>query len=219
MEVLENLHIFPWQDNTANNCNTYFINCKKKILIDPGHAAFFENVSAALSRLSISLNQIDLVIVTHGHPDHMEAVQGFGRFRPLWGLHEREWTFVRETAGYHLPSGESTEFEPDILFHEGPLRVGDQDFFIYHTPGHSPGSLSLYWLQKKALFTGDVIFMQGLGRTDLPGGDSSRLKSSIRRLASLDSEVLLPGHGDVVQGRDHVAENFSAVEKNWFPYL
>jgi glyoxylase-like metal-dependent hydrolase (beta-lactamase superfamily II) len=66
---------------------------------------------------------------------------------------------------------------------------------IFHTPGHSPGSATLYWPAQKALFTGDLIFKEGFGRTDLPGGDSATLKESIKRMAELDVELLLSGHG------------------------
>ena len=79
---------------------------------------------------------------------------------------------------------------------------------VFHTPGHSPGSVSLYWPDKKVLFTGDLIFKDGVGRTDLPGGDSSLLKESIKRLKGLEIEWLLPGHGDMVSGAKEVRANF-----------
>ncbi|MFO7738706.1 MAG: hypothetical protein R6V46_09540, partial [Desulfatiglandaceae bacterium] len=70
-----------------------------------------------------------------------------------------------------------------------------------------------------ALFTGDLIFKQGLGRTDLPGGDGGLLKDSIKRISHLEVDYLLPGHGDIISGRDRVNSNFNDVEKTWFGYL
>jgi len=64
-----------------------------------------------------------------------------------------------------------------------------------------------------------VIFEQGVGRTDLPGGSGEMLKNSIKRLSSLDVELLLPGHGDIIRGREQVAENFSLIEQVYFGLL
>jgi len=68
-------------------------------------------------------------------------------------------------------------------------------------------------------FAGDVIFEQGVGRTDLPGGNGEQLKKSIGRLSSLDLELLLPGHGDIIRGRENIDRNFSLVENIYFGML
>jgi len=219
MKISEGLHAFVWQDPTANNANTYLIDGSKKILIDPGHDHLFGSVKDHLSRLSLAPQDMDLVIVTHGHPDHVEAVRAFSNTRTLVALHETELGFVKKVAHYHGAAAGNSNFEPQILLSEGDLLAGDLVFRVIHTPGHSPGSISLYWPQKKALFTGDVIFYQGLGRTDLPGGDSQALKESIRRLSKLEVEHLLPGHGEVVSGAPLVKRNFSEVERVWFQYI
>ena len=90
---------------------------------------------------------------------------------------------------------------------------------IFHTPGHSPGSISLYWPVQKALFTGDLIFKDGIGRTDLPGGDSSKIKASIKKMAELEVTWLLAGHGEIVSGLKQVRKNFESVENVWFNYI
>ncbi len=87
------------------------------------------------------------------------------------------------------------------------------------TPGHSPGSICLFSPEKKTLFTGDVIFNQSIGRTDLPGGSGKQLKESITMLAKLDVEVLCPGHGDIVTGRENVKKNFKMIQDYWFNHL
>ncbi len=88
---------------------------------------------------------------------------------------------------------EMPELKVDFYLQEGELKLGSKTFQVIHTPGHSPGSISLYWQEKKALFTGDVIFPMGVGRTDFPGGDGNLLRESIERLAGLDAEFLLSG--------------------------
>jgi len=183
MKISEELHAFVWQDPTANNANTYLINGSKKILIDPGHYHLFGNVKDLLSKLSITPQDIDLILLTHGHPDHVEAVRAFSNAHALIALHEAELDFVKNLAPHYGTAMGITEFEPQILLREGELLVGDMKLQVIHAPGHSPGSICIYWPQEKTLFTGDVIFYQGIGRTDLPGGDGSALKESIKSLS------------------------------------
>ena len=219
MKISEGLHAFVWRDTTANNANTYLIKGSKTILIDPGHQHLFENVKDHLSKLTITPHDIDLVILTHGHPDHVEAVRAFTNSRALIALHQVELDFIRRLAPHYGAAMGIKEFEPQILLQEGELQVGNMTFQIIHAPGHSPGSICIYWPQEKALFTGDVIFYQGIGRTDLPGGDGQALKESIRRLSRLEVEHLLPGHGEAVSGGALVKKNFSEVERVWFQYI
>jgi glyoxylase-like metal-dependent hydrolase (beta-lactamase superfamily II) len=99
---------------------------------------------------------------------------------------------------------------------EGALALGDTVFRVILTPGHSPGSLCFYCEQKKLLISGDTLFYLGVGRTDLPGGNMEALGHSIGRLASLDIEYLVPGHGEVVAGRDRIEKNFKVVLNEFF---
>jgi hydroxyacylglutathione hydrolase len=110
-------------------------------------------------------------------------------------------------------------FNPDFFLNEGELKVGEIVLEVFHTPGHTPGSTTLYWKDASALFTGDLIFKDGLGRTDFPGGNGSQLKNSIRRMAALNAKWLLSGHGDIVSGSDMVKANFEQVEQMWFRYV
>ena len=222
MELTPNLHAFLWTSPGANNCNTYLIRSPEKtILIDPGHAAYFDHVRQGLDRLGLSTGDVDLVIGTHAHPDHIEAVRLFDRASTLFALHAAEWQLV-EAMGPYLKTSmnvDPEELRPDFFLTEGDLSVGDVVLGVHHTPGHAPGAVTLYWPAGKALFTGDLIFKGGLGRTDLPGGDGRQLKDSIRRMAALEAEWLLSGHGDVIHGTEAVQENFTQVERTWFGYV
>jgi glyoxylase-like metal-dependent hydrolase (beta-lactamase superfamily II) len=111
------------------------------------------------------------------------------------------------------------KFRIDFYLQEGELHAGKKTFEIYHTPGHSPGSISIYWPEKKALFTGDVVFYGGVGRTDFQEGNSKLLMKSIERLSQLDIDLLLPGHGEVVTGRDRVLDNFEQIRQSFYAYL
>lgn len=219
MEIFDGLHAFIWRDPSANNCNAFFIDGEKKILIDPGHHHLFGHISDGLSRLSLTSQDIDLVIITHGHPDHMEAVKQFSGRSTFIAIPAIEMSFIRDLPPQMAGALGVEGFEPDILLQEGDLDVGGIGLQVIHTPGHSPGSVCIYWPETKVLFTGDVVFNQGVGRTDLPGGDGRKLKESINRISAIDVEFLLTGHGEIVTGLDRVKANFEEIKRVWFAYI
>ncbi len=221
MQIFEKLHAFLWQSMSANNCNTYFIEGPPRILIDPGHLQYFEHVQEGLNDLGYGLADIDLVICTHAHPDHIEAVQLFNDAPSLFTLHEAEWQFIKamEKEINAMMGIRLDKFQPDFFLVEGELSLKKLQLEIVHTPGHSPGGISIRWPEKKALFTGDLVFNAGLGRTDLPGGDGNLLKQSIQRLKPLDVDYILPGHGDWVEGAEQVQHNYDQLEQVYFAYI
>jgi hydroxyacylglutathione hydrolase len=213
VKIFDGLYAFLWQSYRENNCNAYFIDNGKRILIDPGHLHLLGHVENGLKDLKIRIPEVDVVIITHGHPDHLEGAAKFSK-TSLLAMSGEEYLLLRQLAGAYMQCP-----EPDILLREGELQIGSHQFEVLVTPGHSPASLCLYWPQKKALFTGDVIFSQSIGRSDLPGGDGAQLKASIERLSRLDIDYLLPGHGEPVLGKESVRENFRAIMEYWFRYL
>lgn len=219
MEVTKDLHAFLWNSPSQNNCNAYFINGKRKVLVDPGHDHLFGHVEDGLSQLSLTPEDIDVVIITHCHPDHFEGIKRFADTSTMIAVHQTELEFVKEVAPQYGDAAGVSNFEPDIFLQEGDLKIGDITLEVIDTPGHSPGSVSLYWPERRALFTGDVVFYQGVGRTDLPGGSGETLKESIKRISRLDTEYLLSGHGGTVSGSDRVKTNFKEIERLWFSHL
>ena len=101
----------------------------------------------------------------------------------------------------------------------GTLTLGDATFTVLEAPGHSPASICFYEEKNGALFSGDVVFENGIGRSDLPGGNGGELKKSIIMLSGLGASYLLSGHGNIVAGKEAVAANFKSVEENWFGYI
>jgi hydroxyacylglutathione hydrolase len=221
MKLTDNLHAFIWQSMTTNNCNAYLIDGPKRVLIDPGHRALFDHVQMGLKQLQLTIDDIDLIICTHAHPDHLEAVPLFRDKHALFTLHEEEWRWAA-TIGKQMSAAfgiDIDDFRPDFFLQEGNLSLDGIELDIIHTPGHSPGSVTLYWPLQKALFTGDLVFKEGVGRTDLPGGDGAKLKESIKKLMDLDVELLLSGHGDIISGADNVKKNFEGIESFYFAYV
>jgi glyoxylase-like metal-dependent hydrolase (beta-lactamase superfamily II) len=221
MQVVPKLHAFLWQSTMSNNCNTYVIDGETRVLIDPGHLQLFDHVQKGLANMGLTVDDIGLVICTHAHPDHIEAVQLFKKASTLITAHEEEWHFIKTMDAYIRASYGigSDDITPDFLLREGDLSLPGLELKVLHTPGHSPGSASIYWPEQKVLFTGDVVFKGGIGRTDVPGGDSALLKESIKGLSALDAVWVLTGHGEIVEGRKSVEANFEHIERFWFPQL
>lgn len=206
MKIIEGLHAFLWDSPTVNNCNTYLIEGPPMVLVDPGHVRLFPHVSRGMEQSGLDRDDLAMILCTHAHPDHMEALQLFTRKPPLVAYHAAEWQMVLQ---YIKAFGIARErVEPDIFLTEGELTLGGHRFEVYHTPGHTPGGICLYWPSAKTLFTGDLVFKDGFGRTDLPGGDWQQLKQSLEKVRKLDVERVLPGHGGIVSGAAEVAANF-----------
>ncbi len=203
----------------ANNCNTYLIDGPARILIDPGHLHLFEHVEVQLRVLGIEISDIDLVLVTHAHPDHFEAARLFKDQPALFAVSPEDWRMIQEIGKHMGPMFDLDAYTPDFLLGPGNLDLKGIRLEVIPSPGHSPGSVVLYWPARKALFSGDVLFLDSLGRTDLPGGNGGALKQSIKALESLDLELLLPGHGDILSGGAQVRSNFKRVEEFWFNYI
>ncbi len=213
MKIFDGLHAFIWRIHTQNNCNTYLIDGDQKILIDPGHVHLFDNVRKNLNAIGVSPDRIDVVIATHGHPDHLEAVKGLGK-STMFAMSAEEYRFICEIAGQYFKIP-----EPHFFLKEGDLTIGKERFDVIATPGHSPGSICLYWPAKKALFTGDLVFNQSIGRTDLPGGNGRMMNESIEKISRIDIDYLLCGHGEIVAGKKEVKANFDRIKNYWFDYL
>jgi len=218
MKLTDGLHAFLWTSITENNCNTYLIDGPARVLIDPGHFHLFDYAAGRLRALGIEISDIDLVLATHAHADHFEAVQHFRSHHTLFAMSLEDWRLIQPT-GDRMNSLDPDAWAPDFFLGPGDLNVKGIELRVIPAPGHSPGSVALYWPQRKALFSGDVIFSDGLGRTDLPGGNGAALKESIKTLESLDAEWLLPGHGDILGGSADIRANFKRVRNFWFNYI
>ena len=179
----------------GTNCYiAYCENTKKAVIIDPGGDA--ARILALVNREGLT---VEAIINTHGHADHVLAnvkVQE-GTGAPIW-IHGADADMLgsgsRNLSAY---MGASTACgAADRLLADGEvLTIGDFTLKVLHTPGHTPGGISL--LGDKAVFVGDTLFAESIGRTDFPGGSYSQLIQSIKtKLMVLDDDVkAFPGHG------------------------
>jgi hydroxyacylglutathione hydrolase len=190
--ILKTLAIGPIQ----TNC--YLIGCAETLegaVIDPGWDAATILAEAEAAGLTIRY-----VLNTHAHWDHVSAnADVVARTGAQLALHPKDLPLLRARGGadvWGLPV--KTSPEPDVLLTEGQsIQIGHLTLQVLFTPGHTPGHVSFYEADAGVVFDGDVLFKQGIGRTDLPGGDQQALMHSIREvLMALPPETAVySGHG------------------------
>jgi len=202
LRLTEDLYALVWE-GYENNCNSFFLGGSVGALIDPGHLRFADSLLERMAADGIALDDIRLVIVTHSHPDHMEAVPRFAEAGVPVAMHPRALEYLDQigAAMYQWMGSELPGAEGIAPIDEGPVAALDGLVSVYHTPGHEPGSLCVHWPEKRALATGDLVFAGSIGRTDFPGSDHARLMAEVGRISRLEADFLLPGHGPVVQAR------------------
>lgn len=221
MIIEKGIYAYPWQNLFENNCNSYILGEDRAILVDVGHQRHVNHLLQGMEQDGISLDSVDLIIITHCHPDHHEAVLSLVDGRIKVTYHREEENYLRQEGGalYQMMGIPIPSVPVEFYLKEGTLQVDGRLYQIIHTPGHSPGAICIYWPEKKVLVTGDLIFYGGVGRTDFPGGDGKQLIQSIEKVRGLDVEILLPGHGEVIVGKDQIRENFQVIEENYYSFL
>lgn len=186
----------------------YVVGCeesKEALLIDP--AAEVERI---LKQAKADGFNISLIVNTHAHPDH---TGGNRRAQELTqapiAAHPRAASSMTGLLGKAIAmmTGGEPSPPPDRLLEDGDkIEFGTVSLQVLHTPGHSKGDICL--LGHGVVFTGDVLFVGGVGRTDLPGGSASQLRESIRtKLLTLpDETVVYPGHDYGVRHTSTIGE-------------
>jgi len=205
MQLTEKLYWYPWQGQ-ANNCNSIIYKSNQTILFDPGHIYndFNESCLETLRR------QVEAEV-------RKESGARFGINRGDEFILEAITQHYASRSGRELP-----DLKPDFYLEEGELALNPQDgageiIKVIASPGHSPGCVCFYLPGEKTLISGDTIFQNSIGRTDLPGGDMKIMGSSVDKLSVVeDVELLLPGHMGYVQGKEAVAHNFAQIKQYFF---
>jgi len=221
MKFADDIYVYEWDNYFENNCNSYYIGGNVRALIDPGWVRYLPGLFEHMYKDGIARSDIRYIINTHSHPDHYEGSFTFNDSDVKISLHEKEIEFMKGEGIElcHMFGLNPPDVHVNLVLNEGELKIGDESFEISLIPGHSPGSIGLYWPARKALFAGDVVFDQSVGRTDLPGGDGALLKKSIMELAKLDVDALFPGHMGILENAERVKRNFQLIQQQVFPYI
>jgi glyoxylase-like metal-dependent hydrolase (beta-lactamase superfamily II) len=195
----------------ALETNCFLVYCEETLqcaVVDPGaepERIFLEIAEAELKPV--------VIINTHGHVDHIGANRDmkdhFGV--PLY-IHAADSPMLGKIQQLELSLFLGAKDSPpaDHLMSDGEeIKIGNSVLRVLHTPGHSPGSVSL--LGDGFLLSGDTLFLEGVGRTDLPGGSQKQLEQSLREkvMTLPDETVILPGHGPLTSvGQERVNNPF-----------
>jgi hydroxyacylglutathione hydrolase len=179
--------------------NCYLAGCDETMnaaIIDPAWDG--RRIATAAAERGWTITHI---LLTHAHFDH---VGGLAELKELTGAPvyshagAAEQLRVADRAAALWGFQVDAPPEPDAFIDEGEVvEVGQLRLDVLFTPGHAPGHVSFYLRDEGVLFDGDVLFQQGIGRTDLPGGDYALLMTSIREqiLTLPDETAVYPGHG------------------------
>lgn len=166
------------------------------IVVDPGDE--IEKITEVLDRHQLKVQSI---VITHAHIDH---VAGAHKLRALTGApvymneRDRELLDALDMQASWLGVAPPRQTAVDAAAQDGTvLQLGTANFEIIETPGHTQGSVSVWIPQENKLVAGDTLFRDSIGRTDLPGGNTRQILSSIKtRLLPLpDDALVVPGHG------------------------
>ena len=184
------IHTLPLGDYQTN---TYIVeNEGRCAIIDPGYAP--ETILSFLEKRSLA---VDAILLTHGHFDHVGAVEKIVEETgcKLW-MSQGDWSQkISPLTAYFYPIA-NCDFTDVQFCEEGEvISAAGLSFSVLETPGHTRGSVC--YLCDDALFSGDTLFAGSCGRTDLPGGDWNTILVSLKRLSQLKGDfTVYPGHGN-----------------------
>ena len=181
---------------------------RKALVVDPG-----AEIPALLARLAHHGLQVQQILITHAHIDHIAGAKSLQQLTgapilynqadlPLVAMMDVQASWI----GVETPEVSAPD---ESLAHGDSFHAGGISGVVLHTPGHTPGSLCLYLPKESLLLAGDTLFRGSVGRTDLPGGDTSTLLRSIyTHLRPLPEQTrVIPGHGpETTIGRE-IADN------------
>ena len=179
----------------AANCYlVYSENNNEGIVIDPGGDV--EDIIAQIKSLGLNIKYI---VLTHGHGDHIAGINELKDYIDVPVAIHKDDEYLLKNGNDNLSSMMAMgtiELSADILLDEGDeVSFGDLSAKVIHTPGHTPGGISIKI--EDGLFTGDTLFAGSIGRTDFPGSSFEKIISSIKDklLIYPDDTILYPGHG------------------------
>jgi hydroxyacylglutathione hydrolase len=180
---------------------------REGIVIDPG-----DDIADVLAVIQKHNLQIKQIVITHAHIDH---VGGAMKLRAATGapilLNQNDYTLLKmldvQAAWIGMPAPGKVEIDHSLA-EQDKIQAGPIVANVLQTPGHTEGSICLYFPTQQKLIAGDTLFAGSIGRTDLPGGSFDKIISSLHEkvLALPDETIVVPGHGPLTtigEEREH----------------
>lgn len=239
MKITEGVSFIPGQDEFIPDSHAYVLgdpSTNDLTLVDAGLMGKGPYKIDAIKRDGIELSAIKRVIMTHTHLDHIGCLPEILESLPqaeLW-IHREEALPLEQgdertvygmdmfeqmcQAQYGIKPG-FFRFQVHHKLEGGEtLALGGMSWEVFHIPGHSPGSIALFNADGKILIPGDTVYADyAIGRFDLHGASGPRLRDSLKLLAGLEVQILLPGHNRIMQ---QVPEGYIRdTTRQWAPFL
>ncbi len=197
---------------TTLEVGAYAVNCTilsvdgKAWIVDPGSEGLL--IAAQLKKLAL---EPDGILLTHGHFDHIGAVNDLQRRFPGLPVYVGEKDIPVLTHPFNqMPPDYPAITKPTNLvgLKEDDAIDGLPGVQVIATPGHTPGGVCYHFPERKLLLSGDTLFAGSVGRTDFPGGDMATLMASLAKLVKLPNDtVVIPGHGPQTTIGDEKSSN------------
>ena len=165
-------------------------------MVDPG-----DNIPEIEEKLRHHGLKVKAIVITHAHIDHVAGASELKRKTnaPVYmNTNDEQLLAALDAQAQWLGMQTPDRVEIDSNMRDGDqLTLGNSEFRVIETPGHTQGSVSLYMPQQNKVLAGDTLFRDSIGRTDLPGGNTKQILSSIkaRLLVLPDETIVVPGHG------------------------
>lgn len=186
-----------------DSCNCFLVKGRDKIaLVDSGTKSNVGALLSGLERLGIGPEQVSFVLHTHGHADHLGIDSLFPNAEI--GMHADDAKKINAgNAGFACAQFFPGTVLPKVsmfLKNNQKISLGGMKLVVLHTPGHTSGSVCFLLEPEMLLFSGDTLFVDGFGRTDLPSGNAKKLVESLKKLQKTGFKGLFPGHGPLLLG-------------------
>jgi glyoxylase-like metal-dependent hydrolase (beta-lactamase superfamily II) len=223
MQIIPGLHQI-----TFRNTNIFLIVEQNITIIDTGFRGSAKSIARTISKLSRSIAEVDLIIITHNHLDHIGGLPGLMQMTQAnTAVHRADLSYSEQGLPYSgflkkllkipgvsffWPLIYATPDDIDIQLEGGEVFSSLGGMEVLNTPGHTPGSISLLFRHQKLIIVGDIL---NNGRRELHltprsvSSNMSQVRESVKRLAQLDFEILCFGHGrPIIGGASAVLQDF-----------
>jgi glyoxylase-like metal-dependent hydrolase (beta-lactamase superfamily II) len=211
MEIIEGIHRVDEASSNMAHSNVYLlINKNELVVVDTGTSGNAKKIVEYIQKIGHQPSEVSTIVLTHYHMDHVGSAKELKDLtNAKVAAHVEDADFVAGKKPFPKPKNlffravssfiKPTPVEVDIALKDGD-KLGN--LTVIELPGHTPGSIALLDAQRKALFVGDTLRFDGSKVTGAPKQftwDADKEKASIKKISTLDFEVMLPGHGEILK--------------------